>query len=408
MFMMGHADQTTYTARWVFPADRPPLAGGVVTVQGSRIAAVTGRDDGPPADVALGNVALLPGFVNAHTHLDLSGLRGACPPTPDFVGWLRQVTQHRLATSADEVQRNIAAGIAECLRFGTTLVGDIASLGASASLLSQSPLRTVVFYELLGLSAERSEQAGMLGDAWLRSMQEGGDTWRSGLSPHAPYSVRHDLFRHVAARHVPVAVHLAESPEELELLRSHAGPFVEFLNDRGVWDPAGLVGDVAEVVQCYRDQPAALFIHGNFWPPDLALGPNQSVVYCPRTHAAFGHAPHPFRAMLRRGVRVALGTDSLASNPDLDILAEARFLAAQHPDLDGATLLRMLTLDGAAALGWGDVTGSLTPGKSADLVVLPLPDRDEPDPHRLVFDSDAAVQAVMFRGRWIESARPAP
>src|SRR5439155_6487571 len=97
-----------------------------------------------------------------------------------------------------------------------------------------------------------------------------------------------------------------------------------------------------------------------------------SVVYCPRTHAAFGHAPHPFREFLARGVRVALGTDGLSSNPDLDILAEARFLHRKHPDLPGATLLRMLTLFGAEALGWAGETGSLEPGKAADLVVLPL------------------------------------
>jgi cytosine/adenosine deaminase-related metal-dependent hydrolase len=141
-----------------------------------------------------------------------------------------------------------------------------------------------------------------------------------------------------------------------------------------------------------------LIVHGNYLRAER-FPDNASLVYCPRTHAAFGHPPHPFREFLARGVRVALGTDSLASNPDLSILNEARFLHRRHPDLPAEVLLRMATLSGAEALGWADETGSLTAGKSADLVVLPLPDRDDPDPHRLVFESDNPVSAVLFRGR---------
>jgi cytosine/adenosine deaminase-related metal-dependent hydrolase len=125
------------------------------------------------------------------------------------------------------------------------------------------------------------------------------------------------------------------------------------------------------------------------------------VVYCPRTHAFFGHPPHGFRDLLARGVRVALGTDSLASNPDLDLLAEARFLHRLYPDVPGAQLLHMATLAGALALGWGDEAGSLAPGKSADLAVLPLPPAGDTDPHELVLDSDLPVSAVLCRGRWV-------
>jgi cytosine/adenosine deaminase-related metal-dependent hydrolase len=126
---------------------------------------------------------------------------------------------------------------------------------------------------------------------------------------------------------------------------------------------------------------------------------DHTIVYCPRTHAAFGHPPHPFCEFLQRGVRVALGTDSLASNPDLDLLAEARFVHQRYPDVPGETILRMATLSGAEALGWADETGSLTPGKSADLVVLPLPE-DEADPYRLMLESSTKVRAVLFRGQW--------
>jgi cytosine/adenosine deaminase-related metal-dependent hydrolase len=125
--------------------------------------------------------------------------------------------------------------------------------------------------------------------------------------------------------------------------------------------------------------------------------PTQTVVVCPRTHSAFGHPHHPFPLM---NVRVALGTDSLASNPDLDILAEARFLRRHYPEVTPAKILRMLTLNGAEALGFAAVAGSLTPGKSADLVVLPLPNEERADPHDLVLDSALPVERVMFRGEW--------
>ncbi|HJZ59389.1 MAG TPA: amidohydrolase family protein, partial [Gemmataceae bacterium] len=144
----------------------------------------------------------------------------------------------------------------------------------------------------------------------------------------------------------------------------------------------------------------ALFVHCNYTPAEAAryFHAGMSIVYCPRTHAAFAHPPHPFREFLARRVRVCLGTDSLASNPDLDILAEARFVRQRYPDFPGDTLLRMVTLSGAEALGWADETGSLETGKSADFVAVPLPDREAADPHELLFADHPAERRTVFRG----------
>ena len=152
----------------------------------------------------------------------------------------------------------------------------------------------------------------------------------------------------------------------------------------------------------FKQNADVLLIHGNYLPPDFPFRPNHTVVYCPRTHAAFQHPPHPFREFLKRGVRVCLGTDSLASNPDLDILAEARFVRERYPDFPGDTLLKMITLSGAEALGWANEAGSLEPGKSADFVTVPLPDRDSADPHALLFaiDGPAGGRRTLFRGVW--------
>jgi aminodeoxyfutalosine deaminase len=389
----------TLTARWVFPVSGPPLEHGTVTITGDRITAVNARG-ACSADVDLGNVAVLPGLVNAHTHLDLTGLRGQAPPSPDFTSWLRQVIAHRRGRTAEQVNDDVRAGLAECLRFGTTLLGDISGDGGSWDVLAEAPLRAVVFREFLGLAADRALAAWERSARWLAD-HDPTATCRPAVSPHAPYSVRSWLFRRASKCGVPVAVHLAETAAEQELLVLRRGPFVPFLQEIGAWSPTGLAEDVGHVLRLLDGRSPTLLVHCNFLPPDDPLPANASIVYCPRTHAAFGHPPHPFRDFLRRGVRVALGTDSLASNPDLDMLAEMRFLHARHPDVPGNQVLRMGTLSGAEALGWGDETGSLTPGKSAELVVLPLPSGTGTDPYWLVLQSDLQVSKMLYRGRWV-------
>jgi cytosine/adenosine deaminase-related metal-dependent hydrolase len=339
-------------------------------------------------------------LVNAHTHLDLTGLRGQAPPSPDFTAWLRQVIAHRRSRTPEQVREDIQAGLAECLRFGTTLLGDISGDGGSWDVLAEAPLRAVVFREFLGLSEERASGAWERSDHWLAS-HHATPSARPGVSPHAPYSVRSSLFFAAATSGFPVAVHLAETAAEQELLVLRRGPFVRFLQDLDAWAPDGLAEDLGHVLRLLNGRSPTLLIHCNFLPADDPIGANASVVYCPRTHAAFGHPAHPFREFLKRGIRVALGTDSLASNPDLDVLAEMRFLHGRHPDVPGDQVLRMGTLAGAEALGWGDETGSLAPGKSADLVVLLLAAAVATDPHVLVLESDLQVSKVLYRGRWI-------
>ncbi|HEY7311070.1 MAG TPA: amidohydrolase family protein [Gemmataceae bacterium] len=388
----------TLSARWLLPVSGPPIAGGGLTIAGERIVAVEPAGE-RPVDVDLGEVAVLPGLVNAHTHLDLTGLRGRCPPSADFTGWLRQVIAHRRSVAPEQIEADIRAGLAESLRFGTTLLGDISGDGGSWDVLVKAPLRAVVFREMLGLPEARASEAWERLDRWLES-RSATPTCRPGVSPHAPYSVRSSLFFAASIRSVPVAVHVAETAAEQELLMLCRGPFVSFLRDLDVWAPDGLVEDTDHVLRLLTGLSPTLLVHGNYLPPDSAIPPNASIVYCPRTHAAFGHPPHPFRDFLARGVRVALGTDSLASNPDLSILAEMRFLHERRPDVPGDVLLRMATLTGAEALGWADETGSLDAGKSADLVVVPLAGGENGDPHQRVLASDLPVQRVMYRGQW--------
>lgn len=394
------SEPRTYTARWVFPAASPPLPNGSVTVRGEKIEAVEPRGARTP-DEDFGNAAIIPGLVNAHTHLDLAGARGLIPPTdPDhFTDWLRGVIAYRRTRTPEQVQADIRAGLAECLRSGTTLLGDIAAEGTSWEAVCDAKLRAMVFKEFIGLTADRAREGWFELLRWEKAHPPTLST-HPAVSPHAPYSVRADFFRSFAWNGWTMAIHLAETPGELQLIREKTGPFEVFLKDLGIWEPGWIVPSVEWLLWRTRRAPCVLFAHCNYLDANAEIWPNQSVVYCPRTHAAFRHPPHPFREFLRRGVRICLGTDSLASNPDLDILAEARFVHAKYPDFPGDVLLRMVTLSGAEALGWADEAGSLEPGKSADFVVVPLSDRDAADPHLLLFADHPGDRRTLFRGQW--------
>ncbi len=403
--MAAHPCPWTLTARWILPIDGPPLAHGTVTIDGERIAAV-GPHGSRTADVDLGDVAVLPGLVNAHTHLDLTGLRGQCPPTPDFTHWLRGVIAFRRTRSEAQVLEDVRAGVAECVRYGTTLVGDITAAGMSWPVLAEAPLRAVVFQELLGLPLARAKQAMETAMGWFHE-HPSTETCRPGLSPHAPYSVHWHLFPDIAIRAARysfiAATHLAETRAERELVQDRRGPFVPFLQELGVWDEEGVLRGPLEKFgfgQLSFLSGRWLLVHCNYLPEGMEFSPGTTVVFCPRTHAAFGHDPHPFPHWLQCGVRVALGTDSLASNPDLNVLEEAHCAHRHYPQMPPAQLLRMATLSGAEALGWEAETGSLTPGKSADLVAVPLWKR-QGDPLESVLQGTEPVNAVLWRGRWL-------
>ena len=395
----------TLTARWILPVSGPSLENGTVTVAGDVIVAVEPHGQRTP-DIDLGNAAVIPGLVNAHTHLDLSSVTSPIPFDGDFTNWLRGVIAHRRALEPEQVEAAVRAGLAESLSHGVTLLGDIASGGISWPIVSSAPCRAVVFHELIGLAPERAESAMAAARGWLETIRL-TETCRPGLSPHAPYSVSGDLFEQ--ARELadimkfPFAIHVAETRAEREFIECHSGPFLAFLQELGVWDETAFAASLS-------DERTPVFWR-SATPRTLLSTPTTSRRWNCRARAkpsstvrarmlTFAIRSIRFRDFLSRGIRVALGTDSRASNPDLDLLAEARFLHQLYPDIPGCTLLSMATLAGAEALGWADVTGSLAPGKSADLVAVSLPNRDEADPYHLLFDSQLPGRRVLWRGQW--------
>jgi cytosine/adenosine deaminase-related metal-dependent hydrolase len=407
-------------ARYVFPVEGPPIADGVVAVEGGRIAWV-GPAAERAADLDLGDVAIIPGLVNAHTHLELSRMPGDDGPAPgesqNEIEWLREMTLRRLSGAwkpvyADNVKRNLASTI----EAGTTLVGDITTAGLSWGPIAAAPARGVVFAEVIGLKRHRGLITSGEAWKWLGSIDHQDQiaaNARPGLSPHAPYSTAGWLYHNAAGSRLPLTTHLAETPEELRLLEHRDGPLRGFLEEVGAWDdewePIG--PRPADYIRKGELRDADwLVAHGtyiepsDFWrfQPQASIGDRRvAIAFCPRTNARFGHHAHPYRTLLAKGAIVCLGTDSLASSPTLGVLDEMRFLHARDGSLSGELLLTMATLFGAWALRAETAAGSLRPGKSADLAVVRLPNRDEADPHMLLLESDLPVVATMFEGDFV-------
>lgn len=394
-------------ARWVFPVVGPPIPGGCVTIGGTRIAAVDGVCSAPDA-VDLGNVAILPGLVNAHTHLELSNLeRPLGSPGISLPEWIGLVLRYRRSCSPDDLLRAIERGLAASTRLGTTLVGEIAQPGWPRRSFEQSPLGSVVFLELIAPTRDRVGGALASARAHL-SRRPVGRQVALGLSPHAPYSVCKELLVQAAALsctlQAPLAMHLAESPEEIELLRHGTGPMRQLLEQLGAWAPgehapSRPIDYLRPLVSAHR----ALVIHGNYLRTDeidllAAHRRRAAVVYCPRTHEYFGHAVYPLLQLLDAGVPVALGTDSCASSPNLSVLEEMRTVVRRHPEVAPHRVLAMATVFGAQALGFSEVAGGIEPGKAANLTVVALPDDRQPDPYRLLFDSTLPVVATWVSG----------
>lgn len=409
---MSTGQRPAFRARYLFPVDGPPIADGVLTVEGGRIAAVaTSASSHAARD--LGNVAVIPGLINAHTHLEFSDFTQPLgEPGMPFVDWIRQVVAWRRAipdesAAAARTEAAIRAGLAESLRAGVTHLGDIATAGWSPAALTESPIGLTAFRELIGLSESRIEPLLEIASQHIANRE---DAVRRGISPHAPYTVSPELVRRVAQlsaeRRFPLAMHLAETIEELELLASAAGPFVELLSELDAWDPSAVPRGIRpfDYLKLLSEADRALVIHGNYLVRDeielaAAHAERMAVVYCPRTHAFFHRGRYPLAEMLECGVRVALGTDSRASNPDLNLFEEMRFVAALG-DVSLETALQLGTLAGAAALGVDAECGTLTPGKRADFAVVALPESKEAsDPHELLFDAASHVTDVFIGGQ---------
>ena len=404
---MTAARTWSISAEWIFPADGTTLRRGILRGRGGTIVAVGSEDDIPPAanHRELGEVAVLPGLVNAHTHLELTHLRGQLPPRRPMSQWLYALRTRWPATH--DLDAAVEDGAAEALAAGTTTLADSCHNHRAWQTLKKTPLRAVCFAEVTGI--------GPLADGAIPRLKKHVRGCRSttrlrfGISPHAPYLTAESVYRKAVAmarkRRWPVATNLAESEAERQFLLRGSGRLFDFLTHMGLMSSSVRIPRCTPVAYAQRlglfDGPCVLG-HVNYIDDAemkiLAAG-GASVVCCPGCNEFFGRTGHRYAEMLAAGINVAVGTDSLASNTALDMVAELSRLRAEAK-VDNQALLKMGTLYGAKALGWEDRIGSLEPGKQADWIVVDVPP-DTVAPLEALFTGQGTVREVHLAGKLV-------
>ena len=395
--MKESGEQKTLSARWVVPIDGPPLEWGQVHIEGEKIAGVS-KAGTIEVDENLGEVILLPGLVNAHTHLDLTGFPQERKNGSNFLEWIDSVIAHRMSTTPSQMQEHIQKGIDQSLKAGVCLIGDISAGGHSWDLLSQSKLGGVVYFELLGLKRDRAQMALEAFLSWIERIKP-QDCLSPGVSPHAPYSVRIELLNFAIEQELPLQMHLAETLLEIELLQTRKGPFADWLMAKNVYDESGMVPSVRNVLQLLDRNSQSVLVHGTCLT-DFSEK-KRKLVYCPRTHDFFNSSPHPMPQMLSAGWEIALGTDGISSNPDLNVLSEARFVRAKFPQLSPDQILRMITINGATLLRADRKNGTLMRGKYANLCYFPIDLNAPVEPVENLLLGNQSCSRVMIHGKWM-------
>jgi 5-methylthioadenosine/S-adenosylhomocysteine deaminase len=366
---------TVLSADWVLPVSSPPIRHGAVAIEDGRIAAVGTQDD-LGRGIEYPDAVILPGFVNAHSHLEYAVYAGFGDGQP-FAPWILIHVERKARIGRGEMEAIARLGAAECLASGITTVGDCSFVGASASACDALGLRAIVYLEVFGTTDEQLETRFEANRE--RVAGSFSDRVRLGISPHAPYTVSPELYAACLELGLPVATHLSESPDEDTWMRRGEGPWkpvadalppppgtsgIRLLADRGLLRR----GTVAAHCVTVDDEEMALLA-------EHAV----AVAHCPRSNALLGCGIAPVRELLDAGITVGLGTDSPASTPSFDFFEELRaalFVARareRSPEAMSATeALELATLGSARALGLSDEVGSLEPGKRADLAVVSL------------------------------------
>jgi cytosine/adenosine deaminase-related metal-dependent hydrolase len=365
-----------YSADWVLPVSEPPIADGAVGVENGRIVAVGRR-----ADIGAGrrfeHAVIVPGFVNAHSHLEYAVYAGFGDGTPDFADWISTHVQRKQRLRFENVVDIARLGAAECLASGITTVGDCSFSGAAGLACRDLGLRAIVYLEVFG------DDPGAAMTRFESLMEVAGPGFGElvspGISPHAPYTVSAEVYAACAELGIPVATHVSESASETAYLVGGAGPWDSFrdllIDPPGVTGTrmlaaAGLLGPGLLAAHCVTVEPDEI---------DLLAEHAAAVAHCPRSNALLGCGLAPVRALLDSGVTVGLGTDSPASTPSFDMFEELRTAVysararERRPDALTATeALELATIGSARALGMDGSTGSIEPGKHADLAVVGL------------------------------------
>jgi cytosine/adenosine deaminase-related metal-dependent hydrolase len=363
------------SADWVLPVEGPPIPDGAVAIVDGRIAAV-----GPAAELGHGTryeeAAIIPGFVNAHSHLEYAVYAGFGDGL-SFGPWILLHIERKARLGLEQTEAIARLGAAQCLASGITTVGDASFSGAAARACADLGLRAIVYLEVFGRGTE--EIAGR----FERNREQIADTLsddvRLGISPHAPYTCSAELYSACLELGLPVATHLAESEAEQEWLASGTGAWAAFADLLA--EPTGETGvrHLSRHAALGERVTAAHCVIVDDEEVGLLARHDVAIAHCPRSNALLGCGIAPLAELREAGLRVGLGTDSPASAPSFDMFDEllaavmgARARERRADVLSAAAALELATLGSARALALEHEIGSLVPGKRADLAVVTL------------------------------------
>ena len=363
------------SADWVVPVEGPPIRDGTVAIEDGLIAAV-----GSSAEIGAGeryrDAVILPGFVNAHSHLEYA-VYGGFGDGLSFGPWIALHVERKSRIDLEDMEAIARFGAIECLRSGITTVGDCSFSGAAATACADVGLRGIVYLEVFG--TDDSPIRDRFKPMRERIAGDLSETVRVGISPHAPYTCTLDLYRSCVELGLPLATHLAESEAETEFLRTGEGSWQAFAEM--LVKPPGTTGirALAEEGLLGPHVVAAHCVQADDEEIELLASNDVAVAHCPRSNAILGCGIAPLSELRAAGIRVCIATDSPASTPSFDMFDEMRAAIAaarareRRPDaLTAADALELATLGGARALGWETELGSIAAGKRADLTVLSL------------------------------------
>lgn len=392
-------------SQWVAPVACHVIRDGYVDIAGDQIRAVGAWPPEPGAtpDITFDDCVLTPGLVNAHAHLELTCYADQLEPAPLW-DWIARLIEIRSAPGQIErEQQAVRDGAQRSLAAGVTCVGDISRRNLGWSVLRDMPLRKVAFVELLSTAAQPPRTLDELRDA-VAAVEE-DDLLTVGLSPHAPYSVASETFaavvRLAGELQRPWCTHWAETRDECAFLAGNIAALPPML--RPLLERAGVRSPEMPAIDTLLNiapAPPGLVAHMNYADDVDALvrlaEADHTIIYCPRAHRFFDHAPHPWPMQRAAGVRIAIGTDSAASGATLSLLDELKLVHELYPDVAAADLLEMATIHPAVGLGLADQIGTLAAGKQADLAAFPV---NGADPLEDLVNRTPQPKAVWVAGR---------
>jgi cytosine/adenosine deaminase-related metal-dependent hydrolase len=375
-----------YHARWVLPITQPPIENGTVVENDGLIAYVGPRAGAPPGkDYELGEAILLPGLINTHTHLELTAMRGFLEDCR-FAEWIDKLRQSRNEILDVEMLLDSARfGIVEGLEAGITTYADTCSSGIVLQAMRELGVRGIMYQEVFGPDPSQAEIAMRELEARIEKLQlEQTGLVSLGISPHAPYTVSDPLYAAAAtfanAHRLPLAMHIAESEPEYDIVASGTGDFADRWRRRGIPVGPRARSPIALLEQHGALERGPLLIHCvRVDAADVKIMAHHrcAVAHCPASNAKFGHGIAPLLALLAAGIRVGMGSDSVASNNRMDILDESRLAVLihraatrKHHAFGAHQALELATIGGARALGIDSRVGSLEVGKDADLAAF--------------------------------------